>query len=153
MNDVNRRFKVSTRHSGIRRFVTVTVYDEIDDLRREADRYTVWTGTYREGQFEEALGVTQSFESIVFGDDGEPLRRGAAGVHIRLWRQRLGTSIVTHEVCHAAAAIYAQDCLKLHGSVHSHTGAEEIFCYLVGDLSARIVDRLYFYGYYAEQES
>lgn len=150
MNDVKRRFKVSTRHSGLRRFVTVTVYDEIDDLRREADRYTVWTGTYREGQFQNALGVTQSFESFVIGEGDAPPRRGAAGVHIRLWRERLGTSVVTHEVCHAAAAIYGQDCLETRGPIHDNMEAEEVFSYLVGDLSARIVNRLYHYGYYEE---
>ena len=148
MKGVNRTFRVSTRKSGQRRFVTVTVYDEIDDLRRAAKRHSRRTGTYRDGEFEQALGVTHSFQSVLIDGDGLELRQGPTAAHIRLWRGRLGTSVVTHEVCHAVSGIYQQDCLEELGSVHENMDNEEVFCYLLGDLSARIVDRLYRYGYY-----
>ena len=77
-------------------------------------------------------------------------RLGPSAAHIRMVRGHLGTSVVTHEVAHAALGIYRQDCLARRGSVHDDMEQEETVCYLVGDLAARIVNRLYAYGCYGE---
>lgn len=141
---------MSTRQSGRRRFVCVTVYDEIEALRTAASRYSKWTGVYREGEFDAAYGVTHSFRNVPDEEGRIKAHRRPTAAHIRLCRGYLSAAIVTHEVCHAATAIYEQDCLDEQGSVHDSVNAEETLCYLVGDLSARIVNRLYFYGYYGE---
>lgn len=142
-------FRVSTRHSGLRRFVRVTVYDTVDELRHAADNYSRRLGTYVTGEFDGAHGVTHSFQRILIDSEGEEQAPGAStAAHIRLHRAALGTSVVTHEVAHAALAVYDQDCLKEMGPVHQDMKQEEILCYLVGDLSARIVNRLYAYGCY-----
>jgi hypothetical protein len=145
-------FRVSTRHSGRRRFVRVTLYDEVAELRRAANRYTRAVGTYTDGEFDRAYGVTHSFVSMFYDEDGTTERLGPGAAHIRLSRGFLGTSVVTHEVAHAALGIYRQDCLEKQGSVHEDMEQEETVCYLIGDLTARIVNRLYAYGCYTETE-
>src|SRR5690606_15381779 len=150
MTGVKRSFMVSTRHSGRRRFVRVTVYDEVEDMRVAASLDTKRTGTYREGHFDDAHGVTHSFRGIRIDSSGRGVGRGPTAANIRLHRRALGTSVVTHEVCHAAITIYEQDCEREQGSIHDEMDAEEVLCYLVGDLAARIVSRLYVYGYYDE---
>lgn len=146
-------FRVSTRHSGSRRFVRVSVYDTVEELRDAAHRYTRQVGTYVTGEFDEAYGVTHSFQRILIGPGGEEeIPEGPTTAHIRLCQGKLGTSVVTHEATHAAMAIYDQDCLKKMGSVHEDMDREEVLCYLVGDLSARIVNLLYKYGCYDDVE-
>lgn len=145
-------FRVSVRRSGRRRFVRVTVYDTVQELRLAADRYCKRVGTYVPGEFDQAHGITHSSWSIFFGPDGEEASKDfAAAAHIRLHRGALGTGVVTHEVAHAALAIYRQDCLEERGSVHDDMDQEEVVCYLIGDLSARIVNCLYRYKFYDEQ--
>lgn len=129
----------------------VTVYDTVEELRRAADRYTRAVGTYTDGEFDRAYGVTHSFLSIFYDADGELERLGPSAAHIRLFRGGLGTGVVTHEITHAALGIYRQDCLERRGSVHDDMEQEETVCYLVGDLAARIVNRLYAYGCYGEE--
>jgi hypothetical protein len=142
-------FRVTTRHSGRKRAVTVKVYDTVEELRAAAEAFTRRRGAEQTGEFDRAWGVTHSFDSVMFNEQGEVERQGEAAALIRLWRQRLGTSVVTHEVCHAASGIYRSDCHDEHGPVHDDMDNEEIYCYLVGDLTARIVNRLYHYGMYA----
>jgi hypothetical protein len=144
-------FRVSTRKSGARRFVRVSVYDNPEELRRAADRYTKRVGVYAAGEFKEAHGVTHSFERLLVTSEGElESPENSTAAHIRLHKDALATVVVTHEVAHAALAIYNQDVLRRDGPVHQDMENEEIICYLIGDLSARVVDRLYRYGLYEE---
>lgn len=147
-----RTFRVSTRHSGRRRFVRVTVYSDLAEMRRAAERYDRDLGIDRTGEFDGAVGITHTYDRFFFDGSGamDMGRRTPGAALIRLWDQRLGTSVIAHESAHAASGIYQQDCLHEQGSVHDDMENEEILCYLIGDLSARIVDRLYRYGYYGK---
>jgi hypothetical protein len=124
------------------------VYDELEAMRSAATRYAQRTGTSEPGAFGDAHGVTHTFQTLIVDPGGGVAAESEAVALIRLWRQRLGTGVVTHEVAHAATAIYEQDCLPSKGSIHDNISNEETFCYLVGDLASRIVSRLYFYGMY-----
>ncbi len=141
-------FRVSTRFSGRRRTVTVKVYDDLEAMRAAAAAYARRTGNSEAGNFGDAHGITHAFQTLSIGPDGEVTDQGQAAALIRLWRQRLGTGVVTHEAAHAAAAIYEQDWLAEHGSIHDGIDNEEVYCYLLGDLASRIVKRLYHYGMY-----
>lgn len=144
-----RSFRVTTRHSGRRRAVTVKVYDDLEAMRAAADAYARRTGTSPPGQFGDAHGVTHAFQVMTIGPEGEVTNQSELAAIVRLWRQRLGTGVVTHEAAHAAAAIYEQDWLPEHGAMHDGIDNEEVYCYLLGDLASRIVKRLYHYGMYA----
>ena len=128
--------------------VTVKVYDDLADMRAAAEAYAQRTGTSAPGYFGDAHGVTHAFHSMTIGPDGEVASASEGAALIRLWRQRLGTGVVTHEAGHAASAIYEQDWLPEHGTIHDSLENEETFCYLIGDLASRIVKRLYHYGMY-----
>lgn len=141
-------FRVTTRHSGRKRAVTVKVYDQLDDMRTAADRYARRNGTSEPGKFGDAHGITHAFQMMSIGPDGEVESASEAAALVRLWRHRLGTGVVTHEVGHAAAAIYEQDWLPEHGPIHDSLNNEEVFCYLIGDLASRIVKQLYRHGMY-----
>jgi hypothetical protein len=130
----------------------VRVYDDAAALRIAAERYCAQWGTADPGEFREAHGVTHTVQVCYFDDAGEIERVGEAAALIRLHREAVGTSVVTHEVAHAASAIYRQDCQPDRGPVHDCMDNEEVFCYLVGDLTRRVVDRLYHYGYYGESD-
>lgn len=148
MAEVDCTFRVTTRFSGRRRAVTVKVYDDLDAMRAAADAYATRNGTSPPGNFGDAHGITHAFQTMTIGPDGEVQSTAEAAALIRFWRQRLGTGVVTHEVAHAASAIYEQDWLPDHGPIHETMDNEEVYCYLIGDLASRIVKRLYHYGMY-----
>jgi len=148
-----RTFRVTTRYSGRKRAVKVKVYDELSALRRAADAWTFRHGLEQPGHFGSAMGVCHAFDSVFVPDDGGEEIRGEAAALIRLWRGALGTGVVVHEVTHAASAIYQQDWEPDHGAVSDGMDNEEVLCYLVGDLTRRIVDRLYHYDMYSEKAS
>ena len=145
---VVKSFRVSTRRSGRRRIVRVSVYAHVERLREVARMYTE-TGGYAEQQesFTRALGVTHSVDIRHIGADGSETRSPVAA-HIRLCEEALGTGVITHEATHAALAIYEQDCLEDQGAVHDGLPQEEALCYLVGDLASKIVNKLYEFNYY-----
>lgn len=142
---------MSTRHSGLRRIVRVTVYPDADSMRRAARRYNEpWMDSAP--QFTKALGICHAVDIRQIGADGSE-KRSPVAAHIRLCEQAIGTGVVTHEVTHAAMAIYNQDCLERDGTVHEDLPQEETLCYLVGDLTARIVNKMYEFGYYGKGEN
>lgn len=132
--DLACQFRVSTRAAGALRLVAVQVYEDLAGLREAATRYV---GADPE-HFTEALGVCHAY--------AEP---GPTAALIRLWSQRLGTSVVVHEITHAAMGIYRQDWQPEHGAPHEDLENEEVLCYLIGDLTSRVVDRLHHYGMYS----
>jgi hypothetical protein len=145
-------FRVSTRISGRRRTVTVTVYDDVDQLRAAGRAYVRRHRTNQDDHFARALGITHTSETISFDGEGAPRRRGTAAGIVRLARPHLGTSVVVHEAVHAACGIYRQDHQAGHGHAEDDMDNEEVLAHLVGDLTRRIVDRLYHYGAYARPE-
>ncbi|MET9517402.1 hypothetical protein [Streptomyces sp. NPDC002994] len=118
--------------------MAVQVYEDLVELRSAATRHIA----AEPGYFAEALGVCHAYTSP-----------GPTMALIRLWRQRLGTSVIVHEVTHAAMGIYRMDWLPEHGGPEDALENEEVLCYLVGDLTRRVVDRLHHYGMYKEQEA
>lgn len=139
-------FRVSTRHSGVRRFVRVTIYPDAASMRDSALRHSQREGYIREDEYTKAHGVTHSIDVVHIGADGSR-KRSPTAAHIRVYDGALGTGVVTHEVVHAAMSIYNQDCLE-DGAVHEDMSREEILAYLVGDLASRIVKKIYEFGYY-----
>lgn len=142
---------MSTRHSGSRRFVRVSVYPDVGSMRAAALKHSQREGYIREDEYSGAHGVTHSIDVLHIGADGSQIRSPMAA-HIRMYDGALGTGVLTHEVTHASLAIYNQDCLEEQGPVHDEMPQEEILCYLVGDLTARIVNKLYSFGYYGKGE-
>lgn len=141
-------FRVSTRHSGSRRFVRVSVYSDAESMRKAALRYHQQVGFDQvpQDEYDEAYGVTHIVDVTRIHADGSETRNPTAA-HIRLYDGALGTSVIAHEATHAAMSIYEQDCLS-RGSVHDGMEFEEILAYLVGDLASRIVGKIYEFGYY-----
>lgn len=122
----------------------VIIYDEVEALRESAQKFS----SQEPGHFDEAFGVTQSYQPWL--DDPPGSTDGPAAGIIRLWREALGTSVVVHEITHIACAIYRRDHRPEHGSVDDSMDSEEVLAYLVGNLSRSIVNQLYKRGYYEE---
>lgn len=122
----------------------VIVYDDLDDLRDAAQRFT----DQAPGYFADAFGVTQSYRPWL--EDPPDSTDGPAAGIVRYWRGALGTSVLVHEVTHIACAIYRRDHRPEHGTVDEGMDNEEILAYLVGNLSRSIVNQLYKRGYYEE---
>jgi len=147
---LEKSFRVSTRHSGSRRFVRVSLYSDAGSMRAAALRHSQREGYIRDDEYSGAHGVTHTFDVLHIGADGSE-KRSPTAAHIRMYDGALGTSVVTHEVVHAAMSIYNQDCLK-DGTAHEDMNREEILAYLVGDLAARIVNKIYEFGYYGKDD-
>ena len=133
-------FRVSTKHSGRLRQVRVTVYDDIDELRRDASSGR-WRSLKDAGDTPvDTLGVCHRTE---WQSDGKSLPLCA---HIRLHKDHMGVGIVTHEIAHAALFMYELDNPeRLTTEDIEH---EEVFCHILGDLTSRVVSKLYAKGYY-----
>lgn len=128
----HRVVRVSSRALGQRRWVRVVIYDTLAELQAAGQAYN---GEDLSG----AAGLTQSW-----GDaEGRSL-----GIIVRLARGRLGTQVVSHEIHHAATAIYGStvgDRISRQAHLNHYN---EPFAHLYSDLLSRLVDRLYELGYY-----
>lgn len=135
---MNREITVSSRALGKREFVRVVVYDTLEEMRAAAT-------ACNDNDHSSALGVTQAVVEI------ETLR--AHRVTVRLARPCLGVRVVSHEIHHAATALYgAYTRDRISRKAHL-THANEPFAYLFSDLFASLVQRLYALGYYEEGTS
>lgn len=133
------RFQISTRRSGEYRTVRVCVYDNLGQLRNHAE---AWGRKYSDaplGYFDEALGVAHRRNGT---------KRTSAGI-IRLWRGALGAGLIAHEVTHLALGIYQHDCNK---SLHKIEN-EEILCYLIGELNAKLCAALWKRKFYEKEDT
>lgn len=131
-----RTITVSSRALGPRLRVTVKVYDELADMQRAASQYN---GSDQPG----ALGVTQATTD----------REGRAhGIIVRMVRGHLGTQILTHEMHHAATALYGAAVAGRISSRAHLNHYNEPFAHLYSDLTGRLVDRLYALGYYDQAQ-
>lgn len=143
-------FRISTRHSGMRRFIRVSIHPDADSMRTAALRHSKREGWIRDDEYALAHGVTHIVDVRRINPDGSETRKPMAA-HVRLYDGALSTGVVVHEATHAAMAIYNQDCLA-EAPVHEGMDREEILAYLVGDLSAAMVNKLYEFGYYGKNE-
>lgn len=130
----SRTITVSSRALGPRLRVRVVIYDTPDAMREAGRRFN---GNRQDG----ALGITQAWTD----------ENGRAGkVIVRLARGHLGTGIVTHELHHAATALYGAH-VGDRVSRRAHLNHwNEPFAHLFSDLASRLVDRLHQLGYYDE---
>lgn len=135
-----RTFRISSRATGERRFVTVHVYDEQEAMLRDAERYNGHEHDPR------VAAVTQGFTRISIAADGSETARYTPIV--RLHRGALGTAVIVHELNHAAVGIYGS---TLHGdelAADLLDHANETLAYLASDLTWKLVDLLYGAGYF-----
>jgi len=128
----SRRIRLSSRALGDLRRCIVHVYDTADEMCAAGTRFN---GNDLSG----SAGITQSYHNA---ND-----RTAVPI-VRLCRGRLGIRVVSHEMHHAATAIYGSTVPDdaLASDVLTHY--DEPFAYLYSDLLTRLVDSLYRFGYY-----
>ena len=131
---VNRkRIVVSSRALGFRVKVPFYIYDDVEDLRTAARRFSG-------GEIEDdCIGVCQAYTY----EDGY-----VSGVLVRLWREQIGTQVLSHEVHHATTALYGSAVAGADPQLHH---ANEPFAHLFSDILGKLVDRLYALGYYPSQ--
>ena len=128
----SRRIRVSSRALGEPRRCIVHVYDTLDEMCAAGTRFN---GNDLTG----SAGITQSYH-------GENDRTNVPIV--RLYRRRLGIRVISHEMHHAATAIYGStqpDDVSVSAILTHHN---EPFAYLYSDLLAHLVVSLYRFGYY-----
>mgnify|MGYP001560493830 CR=1 FL=1 len=131
------RFQVSTRHSGRLRTLQVRVYDTYAALRRAGLAYGRRAGTAT-GGIGRAYGLAQTADWVRVYPSGRVRRQPPVG-YMRLCRKACGVGTIAHEVTHIAVAIYKQDVAKTFPDMKR----EEGLCYLVGELSQKVVSGLY----------
>lgn len=136
-------WKIETDWSGTRRWLWVRLYDCLPALHTSAARYSRHNGG-NEGirHFKDSVACVQRVASAHSAEDTEQLHPiwpddGFAGV-VRLEQHHLYTSIIYHEIVHAAAIVYRMDVspiILLGGGLDDLTN-EEAFAYIYGELAA-----------------
>jgi len=128
----SRRIRLSSRALGDLRRCIVHVYDTADEMCAAGTRFN---GNDLTG----SAGITQSY----LGENDRTITP-----IVRLARGRLGIRVISHEMHHAATAIYGSTVPDdaLASDVLTHH--DEPFAYLYSDLLAHLVVSLYRFGYY-----
>lgn len=114
--------------------VRVYVYDDLDHMRRDAIAFN------GDESNSDAMAVTQSWTD----EHGR-----TSLITMRLWRGCIGTEVVTHEMNHASTALYGATLPDKVDRVEVFNHYNEPFAFLHGELTRKLVDRLYVLGYYA----
>jgi hypothetical protein len=115
--------------------VRVYVYDTVDEMRSAGTRFNG-------SDHADSWGMTQAYA------DGEGR---ATLLIVRLCRERLDATVVSHEMHHAAAAIYGAG-LGHRVSARAHLNHyNEPFAHLFSELMGRLNDRLWALGYHGER--
>ncbi len=136
-------FQVSTRWTGTKRVVKVRVYDGVESLRRDADRWDDRRDI--PGDNDDVYGVCHRFERTLIHKDGTRESTPYCA-YIRLVKDGCRTGIISHECTHAALWIYQLgNDMKMDPMVDDIEKEEEL-CYLVGDLTSKVVNKLYEHG-------
>lgn len=130
---MSRKITVSSRALGPRLYVTVLVYETVEELRRAAERFNG-------NRNEQGIAVTQT---TMDRDTGRTV-----SVIVRLACSYLGTRVVVHEMHHASAAWYGAHVGDRISSRHHLNHYNEPYAHLHSDLTYRLVDRLYALGFY-----
>jgi hypothetical protein len=128
-----RLIRLSSRALGDPCHVRVYVYDDLEHMRRDA---VAFTGDQENA---DAMAVTHRWHD----EQGR-----TSLITMRLWRGCLGTEVVTHEMSHASTALYGATLPDKVDRDEVFTHYNEPFAYLHGELTRRLVDRLYALGYY-----
>lgn len=133
-------WKIETDWTGTRRWFWVRVYDSLPALRKSAANYS--GGIEGVGHFANAIACVQRTAVIFAVEDTEECNPiwpgdGLAGV-VRLEENSLYTSVIYHELVHAAAIVYR---MNLHPTINLGDGRhdlndEESFAYIYGELAA-----------------
>ncbi len=131
-----------------KKYFTVKVYDNLKDLRIDADKTAGQDGLHKD-----TLGVCEPFVREVISSKGKVIkRRDEIGV-IRLARKHLKTHIVFHETMHAAFWQYRLSLPKGlferadFGS--SCTPKEEKFIHLAGKIYIDMIRKMYKHKYWS----
>lgn len=128
-------FRVGSSALGEREDVYVHLYDTPEEMATAAVAFN----GYAEGREQAALGVTQAWTDQ---DDR------TTAVVIRLCREHLGTQVISHEMHHAATALYgAHVGDRISRRAHLNHWNEP-FAHLYSDLLRGLVDRLHALGCY-----
>lgn len=132
MNRPFTRFKVGSSVLGEREDVHVHIYPTLDAMRAAG-------ATFNGSDLAEALAVTQAWTD----DDHR-----TTGIVVRLTDGHLGTRILSHEIYHAATAIYgAHVGNRISRRAHLNH-YNEPFAHLYSDLLHGAVAKLYKLGAY-----
>ncbi|WP_454175003.1 hypothetical protein [Gordonia sputi] len=132
--------RVSSQATGEKRTVRVWVYDTVEEMREAATRFN-GTDHSRSG------GVTQRYQRVRTDTDGRRVVHGSTNI-VQLCRQHLGTTVVVHEINHAAVSIYGSSLQGNEFAIDLLDNANETLAYLQSDLTGALVRRLYELGYY-----
>jgi len=129
----SRRIRLSSRALGDLRRCIVHVYDTADEMCAAGTRFN-------HNDLTGSAGITQSYHDAETDRTFVPV--------VRLYRDRLGIRVISHEMHHAATAIYGstQPNDVLPSAILTHHN--EPFAYLFSDLLAHLVVSLYRFGYY-----
>lgn len=146
-------FQVSTRHTGQLRRIKVMVYDTVEQLKRACRKRDGFFGVVQETNWYEQMAATTNGISLVRvgADASDPDEPSVPYVTMRLSRDKLHdypTEIITHESTHAALYLFKHD---VPHDVAGHEDEiilpdldhEEQLCYLVGEISRKVVNKLY----------
>ena len=133
------RFQVSTRNSGRLRTIQVLVYSTVEEMRKAGEGFRQRNERdCAEGGLEGSHALAQSLQKLRVFKSGRTRRLPTAG-YIRFYLSHLPAGTIVHESTHMAIAIYQQDVARTVPDMER----EEKLCYLVGDITQRIVDKLY----------
>jgi hypothetical protein len=142
-------FQISTNHSGKHRTIKVFVYDSKKELRTAAHKYSLRNYEPEDEEYYNSAGaLTHSFQRFKMAEDGIVMMHENSNI-IRLSKDQIGSETICHESAHAALHIYHIDCVKEADVAEEHINSgNEQLCYLVGDITKKIVNKLYEYGCY-----
>lgn len=137
-----REFQISTKHTGPKRVIKVMVYESRARLQRAARKRD---GFYRDvserSWYDKTAALTNCLSLAEIKPDGTVVA-AKPYITIRLAQDALGerpTEIIAHEATHAAVYLYQHDVQKTIPNLEK----EEILCYLVGDITRKVVNKLY----------
>lgn len=134
---MRQQFQISTRNSGRYRSIQIHIYNSVAELRKAGERYCKLLDMSDDGVVSDAHGLTFGVEKEYVFKSGAVRRYHAAG-HILLYENALRIGIISHEATHMAWSIYQQDVQRTIPDKHR----EEKLCYLVGDITRQIVNKL-----------
>ena len=121
-----RLIRISSRALGEQARVRVLVYPTLEEMRAAGTRFSG-------NDFSDTTGMCQAY-----CDADQVITLPV----VRLAQGQLGVNIVSHEVHHAATALYGAS-LHRSGELADLSNANEPFAHLYSDLLTRLVDALY----------
>lgn len=116
--------------------VQVKVHDSTAALRAASTKHTKKTGTEKDPDFSETLGICHRFHM-----QGNPLCS-----IVRLAPPHLGVGVVSHELAHAAVWMWEIQNKFKHNVLRCSD--DEWFCWVLGELVSMTVNKLYEHGIY-----